>query len=123
MTGYYAQLKPSAEAEYKAIHAQVWPGVLAALERSHITDYSIHYYPPLHLLIANFKYTGTDYEGDMKKSAEDEDTRKWWKMTDGMQESFIDGAVGSGSDIPWWTVRVSHALLEDVSLMTSIGIR
>ncbi|GLB35534.1 putative L-rhamnose mutarotase [Lyophyllum shimeji] len=97
------KLKPSAEAEYKAIHAAVWPGVLAALERAHIIDYSIHHYPPLQLLIATFKYTGQDYQGDMRKVAEDPETQRWWQVTDGMQESFVEGAEGSGKDIPWWT--------------------
>ena len=96
------KLKPEAEAEYKAIHADVWPGVLAAIEKSNINDYSIHYYPPLKLLIANFKYTGTDYEADMKKVADDPETQRWWALTDGMQESFVDGAQGSGKDVPWW---------------------
>lgn len=99
------QLKPSAVAEYKAIHAVVWPGVLAALERAHIKDYSIHHYPSLQLLIATFKYTGSDYEGDMKKVGEDPETQRWWAVTDGMQESFVEGAQGSGKDLPWWTVR------------------
>ncbi|KAK7043789.1 hypothetical protein VNI00_008401 [Paramarasmius palmivorus] len=97
------KLKPSAEAEYREIHAAVWPGVLAALERAHIVDYSIHYYPPLQLLIATMKYTGSDYESDMKKVAEDPETQKWWKVTDGMQESFVEGAEGSGKAVPWWT--------------------
>ncbi|KDQ59684.1 hypothetical protein JAAARDRAFT_175161 [Jaapia argillacea MUCL 33604] len=97
------KLKPEAEAEYKAIHANVWPGVLACLERHHITDYSIHYFPLLHLLIANFKYTGDDFEADMRGIGQDEVTRKWWKVTDAMQESFQEGAVGSGGEVPWWT--------------------
>ncbi|KAJ6531247.1 rhamnose mutarotase [Mycena capillaripes] len=96
------KLKPSAEAEYRAIHAAVWPSVLAALERAHVTDYSIHYYAPLQLLIANFKYTGSDYEADMKKVGEDPETQRWWKVTDVMQETLVDGAEGSGKDIPWW---------------------
>ncbi|KII91566.1 hypothetical protein PLICRDRAFT_173396 [Plicaturopsis crispa FD-325 SS-3] len=96
------KLKPSAEAEYRAIHTTVWPGVLAALSRSHIVDYSIHYYAPLHLLIAHFKYTGTNYAEDMAASAEDPETRRWWGVTDGMQESFVEGAKGSGGDVPWW---------------------
>ncbi|ETW85349.1 hypothetical protein HETIRDRAFT_448476 [Heterobasidion irregulare TC 32-1] len=96
------KLKPESEAEYKQVHAAVWPGVLAAIERAHIVDYSIHYYSPLHLLIANFKYVGNDYEKDMKSVADDPDTQRWWKLTDGMQESFIEGATGSGKDIPWW---------------------
>ncbi|KAG5641805.1 hypothetical protein DXG03_004172 [Asterophora parasitica] len=94
------RLKPSAVEEYKAIHAAAWPAVLATLERAHITDYSNHHYPPLQLLIANFKYTGNDYEGDMKKVAEDPETQRWWKVTDGMQESFVEGAEGSGKEDP-----------------------
>ncbi|KAF5368596.1 hypothetical protein D9758_002178 [Tetrapyrgos nigripes] len=97
------KLKPEAEAEYRNIHASVWPGVLAALERAHIVDYSIHYYRPIQLLIATMKYTGTDYEADMKKVAEDPETQKWWAVTDGMQESFVEGAQGSGKEVPWWT--------------------
>ncbi|THH31556.1 hypothetical protein EUX98_g2649 [Antrodiella citrinella] len=96
------KLKPDAEAEYKAIHASVWPGVLAALSRHHIADYSIHYHPPLHLLIAHFKYTGDDFDADMRAMAEDEETRRWWQVTDGMQESFEVGATGSAGG-PWWT--------------------
>lgn len=33
-------------------------------------DYSINYYAPLKLLIATMKYTGSDYEADMKKVSE-----------------------------------------------------
>ncbi|KAJ3930867.1 MAG: rhamnose mutarotase [Lentinula lateritia] len=97
------KLKPEAVDAYKAIHAAVWPGVLAALERAHIVDYSINHYPPLQLLIATMKYTGVDYEADMKLVAEDPETQKWWAVTDGMQESFVEGAQGSGTDMPWWT--------------------
>ncbi|KAJ7063589.1 rhamnose mutarotase [Mycena amicta] len=96
------KLKPAAEAEYRAIHAEVWPSVLSALEGANVIDYSIHYYAPLHLLIANFKYTGSDYEGDMKKVAEDPETQRWWKVTDIMQESLVPDAAGSGQTIPWW---------------------
>lgn len=98
------QLKPEAEAEYKALHANAWPGILAALQRHGIADYSIHYYPPLRLLIANYKYTGEDYAKDMNAIGQDEETRKWWRLTDGMQESFNEGAEGSGKDTPWWKV-------------------
>jgi L-rhamnose mutarotase len=57
------------------------------------------------LLIANFKYTGSDYEADMKKVGEDPETQRWWKITDVMQETLVDGAEGSGKEIPWWAVR------------------
>ncbi|KAH8102949.1 rhamnose mutarotase [Cristinia sonorae] len=97
------KLKPETVAEYKSIHAAVWPSVLAALERHHIVDYSIHHYPPLQLLVANFKYTGSDFDKDMQEIAADEETQRWWKVTDGMQESFEVGATGSGKEVPWWT--------------------
>ncbi|KAF7978733.1 hypothetical protein HWV62_45033 [Athelia sp. TMB] len=96
------KLKPEAEKEYRDLHANAWPGVLAALQRHGIADYSIHFYPPLNLLIANFKYTGENYESDMNAIGQDEETRRWWTITDGLQESFNDGAQGSGGDLPWW---------------------
>lgn len=40
----------------------------------------------------------------MKAIGDDEETQRWWRLTDSMQESFNDGASGSGKDIPWWTV-------------------
>lgn len=36
--------------------------------------------------------------------ASDPETQRWWKVTDQMQESFQDGANGSGGSAPWWTV-------------------
>jgi len=62
-------------------------------------------------LIANFKYTGED-KADMKQVAEDPETQRWWVLTDGMQESFNEGATGSGKGVPWWTV--SRASLYDL---------
>ncbi|KAI0029327.1 rhamnose mutarotase [Vararia minispora EC-137] len=97
------KLKPEAEAEYLRVHKEVWPNVLAALERAHIVDYSIFYHKPLGLLIATMKYVGDDWARDSAINAQDEDTKRWWAMTDGMQESFIEGATGSGKDVPWWT--------------------
>ncbi|KAF8898242.1 hypothetical protein CPB84DRAFT_1780691 [Gymnopilus junonius] len=47
-------------------------------------------------------WPGLDYEDDMKKIAEDPDTQRWWKVTDEMQESLVEGAEGSGTDLPWW---------------------
>jgi len=90
------------------LHAAPWPGVLAALGRANIVDYSIHHFAPLQLLVATFKYVGVDWDADMKKIAEDPETQRWWKLTDGMQESFNEGAVGSGGDIPWWTVSFNR---------------
>lgn len=116
-----AQLKPGAEAEYTRLHAAVWPGVLAALARAHITDYTIHHAASLGLLIAHFTYTGTDFAGDMRRVGEDAETRRWWALTDGLQESFNPAAAGSGGMEEWWTVRLdfSAAVWESVGRLCS----
>ncbi|QRV72533.1 hypothetical protein RhiJN_00547 [Ceratobasidium sp. AG-Ba] len=100
--------------EYKKIHAAVWPAVLETLRKSHIVDYSINFLPspPIGftnppsselagLLIATFKYVGSDWENDSKIPASDPETRKWWAITDAMQHSLIPDATGS-KDGPWW---------------------
>ncbi|KAK4046705.1 hypothetical protein OIV83_005908 [Microbotryomycetes sp. JL201] len=71
------------------------------MEKSNIVDYSIFFDHVHFMLIGTFKYIGNDWDSDMAKSAEDPETRKWWQMTDSMQESFIEGAKGS-ADGPWW---------------------
>ncbi|PPR06228.1 hypothetical protein CVT24_000619 [Panaeolus cyanescens] len=96
------KLKPECKDEYIQIHQQTWPAVLLALQRSNIIDYSIHYAERFDLLIATFKYTGSNYAEDMARIAEDPETRRWWAITDGMQESLVSGAQGSGGDVPWW---------------------
>ncbi|KAI5795293.1 rhamnose mutarotase [Geopyxis carbonaria] len=99
-------LKPFAVSAYKECHANVWPEVLERIKNSNIRDYSI-FYDNDRTLFATFKYVGTDYEGDMKRMAQDEKVREWWDMTDGMQvsllvESPIEGAVGSKKGPGWW---------------------
>ncbi|KAG1865300.1 rhamnose mutarotase [Suillus subluteus] len=90
------KLKLECADEYKKRHGNVWPGILNgvnALRRHHIVDYSIEPLPA---------YTGSDFEKDMKAIGDEEETQRWWRLTDGMQESFNDGASGSGKEIPWF---------------------
>ncbi|KAG7539626.1 hypothetical protein FFLO_03425 [Filobasidium floriforme] len=112
-------LKPERIEEYEKVHREVWPGVLNALRRANVVDYSIHHMQlPLttagtgsatgqttHLLIAHMRYMGKpeDFEKDMSKVGEDPETQRWWKLTDSMQTSFVDGAVGSASGPGWWS--------------------
>lgn len=68
---------------------------------------SIAYDETSHVLFASFKWTGSDFEADMKAMRENEKVREWWSMTDGYQESVAEGAVSSekgGVDgVPgWW---------------------
>ncbi|OXB33441.1 hypothetical protein J007_06857 [Cryptococcus neoformans] len=96
------RVKPERLEEYKKVHAQVWPEVLGALRKAHVVDYSIHYFAPHNLLIAHMRYIGSDFQKDMDGIKENAATKKWWQLTDGMQESFVPGATGSESGPGWW---------------------
>lgn len=91
------RLRPEKREEYDRLHARVWPGVLAAIERANIQNYSIWLYEPEHLLFASFEYNGADYEKDMALLAADPETRRWWGLTDPCQEPMPDRGEGE-----WW---------------------
>ena len=38
----------------------------------------------------------------MELMRSNEKVREWWAMTDGMQESFVSGALGSAEGPGWW---------------------
>lgn len=82
------ELLPEKEAEYRQLHAEVWPEVVAAVKQANIENYSIHV---LELggkkyLFAYFEYTGDDPEQDFASIAADPTTRdQWWPLTDACQ--------------------------------------
>lgn len=96
------RLKPSSLQAYKDCHAAVWPAVLAQIKDCNISDYSIFLDEPSMTLFATFKWTGTDWDADMARMSANEEVRRWWAMTDGMQESFVDGSKGSTDEKGWW---------------------
>jgi L-rhamnose mutarotase len=57
--------------------------------RAHFTNYSIFHYPEASMLVGYFEWTGTDWDADMQSVADDEETQRWWKVTDSMQESLV----------------------------------
>jgi L-rhamnose mutarotase len=89
------RLRPEREAEYRALHADAWAGVLDALRAAHVTNYSIFLRDGL--LFSYLEYTGADYAGDMAKVAKDETTRLWWQLTDPCQQPLDTAADGE-----WW---------------------
>jgi L-rhamnose mutarotase len=91
------QLKPGEIAEYKRLHAEVWPGVLQTIKTCNIKNYSIFLREPENLLFAYFEYHGEDFSADMAKMARDETTQRWWKITDPMQAK-----LESTADDEWW---------------------
>ncbi|KAF1924033.1 DUF718 domain protein [Didymella exigua CBS 183.55] len=101
--GQWLYLRPECIDEYKKCHAAVWPAVLAQIKDSNVHDYSIYLSTtPRPTLFASFKYTGTAFDEDMARMAANPAVQEWWRMTDGMQESPVEGAVGSKDGPGWW---------------------
>ncbi len=93
--GTVIRVLPEKLTEYKALHAQAWPGVNRMLKDVHIQNYSIYYRDGY--LFSYFEYTGSDFEADMEKMGQDSLTREWWKLTDPCQEP-----VESAGEGVWW---------------------
>ena len=87
-------------AEYKKLHADVWPDVLAMIGTCNIRNYSI-YLRQLpdgkHYLFSYFEYVGDDFEADMAKMAADRTTQRWWDVCMPCQEPLANRAEGD-----WW---------------------
>lgn len=89
------RLRPEHEAEYRALHADAWPGVLETLRQAHIQNYSIYLRDGL--LFSYLEYTGDDCAGDQARIAADPVTQRWWQLTDPCQEPVESAAEGE-----WW---------------------
>ena len=96
-------IKPEAIAEYKRIHADVWPEVLATIAACGIKNYTIFLKEPENLLFAYFEYHGTDFAADSAKMAADPKTQEWWAVCMPMQAPLETRKEGK-----WW------AQMEDV---------
>ena len=93
--GQVIGVRPEAIAEYEALHAAPWPGVLAAFERVNIRNYSIFRHGTI--LFGYYEYVGEDYAADMATLAEDPETRRWWALTDALQQPDPERPPGT-----WW---------------------
>jgi L-rhamnose mutarotase len=74
-------IAPEKIAEYKALHAAVWPAVLARIRQSNIRNYSIFLREPENLLVGYWEYHGDDFNADMAAIAADPETQRWWQLT------------------------------------------
>lgn len=90
-------LRPEAMAEYKRLHADVWPDVLAQIARSNIRNYSIFLKEPENLMFSYFEYHGTDFAADMAAMAADSRTQEWWAICEPMQKP-----LDTRKDGEWW---------------------
>lgn len=78
--GMVIGIDPEKIAEYKDLHAAVWPQVLAALKNANVRNYSIFLREPENLLFGYWEYHGKDFEADMAQVADDPETRSWWSF-------------------------------------------
>lgn len=93
--GSVIKVKPEKLAEYKALHANVWPGVLAKIKQCNIANYSIYYKDGY--LFSYFEYLGSDYEADMARMAADPETQRWWDVCKLCQDPLPTRKEGE-----WW---------------------
>lgn len=98
-------LKPEAEAQYKALHAAVWPEVLQTIRSCNIRNYSIFLHDGV--LFGYMEYVGEDFDLDMRKMADDPKTQQWWAITKPMQET-----LASRQPDEWW-VRMEEVFHSD----------
>ncbi|WPG99546.1 Hypothetical protein R9X50_00236300 [Acrodontium crateriforme] len=96
------RLKRACLQQYKECHAAVWPAVLEQIKDCNITDYSIFLDETSMILFASMKYTGNDFDADMEKMRANPEVRRWWEMTDSMQETLVEGSTGSTDPKGWW---------------------
>ena len=93
--GQVIRVRPERIAEYEALHAAPWPGVLAAIERANIRNYTIFRHGTT--LFAYYEYVGDDHAADMASIAADPETQRWWALTDAMQGPDPNRPPGT-----WW---------------------
>ncbi len=89
--------------EYRQLHADVWPGVLARISACNIRNYTIFLREPENLLFAYWEYHGTDFEADAALMAADPETQRWWAVCMPCQKP-----LETRKDGEWW------AMMEDV---------
>ena len=85
--------------EYRRLHAEAWPGILAKISECNITNYSIYLKEPENLLFGYWEYVGADFAADAAKMAADPKTQEWWKICMPMQNPLETRKEGE-----WWAM-------------------
>lgn len=86
-------------AEYKQLHASVWPAVLDRISACNIRNYTIFLREPENLLFGYWEYHGTDFEADSALMAADPETQRWWDVCMPCQKPLETRAQGE-----WWAM-------------------
>jgi L-rhamnose mutarotase len=97
--GMVIGLRAEKAAEYKRLHAAVWPEILDMISKCHIRNYSIFLREPENLLFGYWEYHGTDFNADAAKMAADPKTQEWWEVCMPCQQPFETRKDGE-----WWAM-------------------
>ncbi len=97
--GMVIGVKPDMIAEYKRLHAAVWPEILALISDCNIRNYTIFLREPENLLFGYWEYYGTDISADMAKMAESPKNQEWWSFTIPCQQPLESRKEGE-----WWAM-------------------
>jgi L-rhamnose mutarotase len=89
------RLLPEKEAEYRILHADVWPHVLRTLKDAGISNYSIFLRDGI--LFSYLEYEGDSFEAVTLMLSADEITKEWWAITGPCQQPF-----DTVTDGEWW---------------------
>ena len=92
--GMVIGIRPEKIDEYKRLHADAWPGVLAQIRASNIRNFVIYLREPENLLFGHFEYHGDDLDADMAEMAKDPVTQEWWTHTDPCQQPMGSAKAG-----------------------------
>ncbi|OHB78958.1 MAG: hypothetical protein A2W31_04340 [Planctomycetes bacterium RBG_16_64_10] len=95
--GSVVELRPEKEHYYRQLHAAVWPGVVAAIKKANIRNYSIFVaeIDGKKYLFSYLEYVGNDPDADFAGIAADPTTRdRWWPETDPCQRRLPGTAAG-----------------------------
>ena len=93
--GQVVRVRPEKFAEYRRLHAAVWPDVLGMIHACNIRNYSIYHHDGT--LFAYFEYVGNNFDADMARMAADPVTQKWWSVCKPCQDPVPNRKPGE-----WW---------------------
>ena len=97
--GMVIGVKADRIADYKRVHAAVWPEILAKISDCNIRNYTIFLREPENLMFGYWEYHGTDWAADAAKMAADPRTQDWWDMCKPMQQPLETRDPGD-----WWAM-------------------
>ena len=92
--GMVIGIRPDKIAEYKALHAAVWPAVLERIAQANVRNYTIFLREPENLLFGYWEYHGSDFDADMALIAADPETQRWWRLCGPCQVPLASRAAG-----------------------------